>query len=588
MASTTPMSESARYHRVRRHDAAVADDIDDSDAEQCPHPPAAAVCAALIAFWLLTILVTALLTTAVNNAPQCGDPADTAASSDSASSKASFRASSLAGHLPRLAPPALAPDPSPLLNSAPVLSTEDHTVAHNPWSALPSLTLLVRTYSHNWPEMLQFHFTYSLHWPRLYTHSGLLFVLDEERASDRRLGTLLLHAWDGGDRLTSPSRISVAYEALPGAGILSDRWRGSLGYCRQQYSNFYADLYTDRDYVGVVDTDAYFMRPPTPDDVFQRTADPHSNASAYKPVIIGYNGDTLWCASAEYMIGKPCAGEYMINFPVTIKRAHFAPMRAHIMAHLNASSFEVAWRRMLTAVGDDMRREYSQFTIMATYLWHFHHDDYAWRVNSQRDKRHKRLKHLLYDTANATAMAASPAYRDMATRMAQYDIPAARYVQHPMKSVGKLVDVYEALCVASDYAAGDCATHDADARARMRQRTLAQWYTDEEPDTERLWTSEQQPDVQRNADGVVDRSKRLYAGQWRRYEWPRKACGAAGEAGGAGSSDEVSGCERDGGIGGQPFIHRPHRVTYNASDGTFREPEELQPTPARSADAAIG
>ena len=569
-----------RYHRVAYQDGESKYGPGDKE-RNCT--PASLSWPTLLFVWLMTTIVTALVTTAVTGRIDCNgavvstkpcghasQPLHTHYLPPSQPSTAvlnpnSINASSAATRSPCRSLPVTGPTPTP--PPAVYLPPAYHDAPHSIWFDLPSLTLLVRTFSVNWFEILQFHFTYSMFWPRTYTNSGLLFVLDEERASDRRLGTLLLHAWDSGDRLTIPSKISVVYEAMPGSGILSDRWRNSIGYCRQQYSNFYSDLYTDRDYVGIIDTDAYLMRPPNPEDVFERTP-----SGTYRPILIGFNGDTLWCASAEYMIGKPCAGEFMINFPVTIKRAHFAPMRRHIMAHLRATSFEMAWRRMLTDVGDDMKREYSQFTIMATYLWHYHHDDYAWRINSVRNKRHKRLKKLLWDAQNDTAMTSSPTYRDMATRMAQYDIPTARYVQHPFKSNSKLTDIYHSLCFSSNFLAGDCASHDVMARNRMELKARQMWYTDEE-ETERVWTSERYPSVESNSYAVVNNMAVYYAGQWRAYEWPAAAREAAGEAIGVGEIDELSGCSRDDGSSGKPFVYRPHRVNYNATDGTFHEPD---------------
>ena len=561
------MSTAVRYHRVNADDR----DTDDgpSEAEQY-HTPSSLSWTTLLLAWLLTILVTALATAALLSPSNCSTALNSASQYGDASNLNADH-SSFVDRSPCRPLPVTAATPTPLPST--YLSPSHTSSVHSIWSELPSYSLLVRTYSINWPELLNFHFTHSIFWPRTYINSGLVFVLDEERASDRRLGTLLLHAFDGGgDRLTTPSKVNVVYEAMPGSGILSDKWRGSIGYCRQQYSNFYSDLYTDRQYIGIIDTDAYFIRPPNPDDIFEHD----TTTNTYRPILLGFNGNTLWCASAEYMIGRPCAGEFMVNFPVTVKRAHFAPMRRHIMAHLNVPSFEVAWRRMLTDVGDDHSHEYSQFTIMATYLWHFHHDEYAWRINSLRNKRHKRLSKLLWDTQNETAMASSSTYRDMATRMAQYDIPTARYVQHPFKSVAKLVDIYQLLCVASNYVAGDCALHTVDERRELQVKAWQQWYTDEETQTERVWVSERYPSVESNTNAVINNMAVYHAGQWRTYDWPtaaREAAAASGGVEGVGM-DELSGCRRVGWGSGEPFIYYPHRVSYNASDGTFHEPNE--------------
>ena len=43
-------------------------------------------------------------------------------------------------------------------------------------------------------------------------------------------------------------------------GTLCSNWRRE-GYSRQQYSNFYADLYSDAEFVAIIDTDAAFRTP---------------------------------------------------------------------------------------------------------------------------------------------------------------------------------------------------------------------------------------------------------------------------------------------------------------------------------------
>ena len=192
-------------------------------------------------------------------------------------------------------------------------------------------------------------------------------------------------------------------------------------------------------------------------------------------------------------------------------------MRQHITAHLNATSFEMAWRLMLTNVGDDHSREYSQFVIMATYLWHHHHDDYAWRINSVRQRHHKRTPKLLYDTLDEAAMSSSASYCDMATRMAAYDAPTARYMQHPFKSTAVLVDLYTTLCATSAFHAADCAAQPPASRQRMLQTTQRLMYTDEDHDTERPWVSAERPSLDDNMLGVVDGVLRWHAGRWRQF-----------------------------------------------------------------------
>ena len=429
------------------------------------------------------------------------------------------------------------------------------------WTTLPSMSLMLRSYSGMMNEMHLFHMLHLAFWPRQYVQSDVVWVLDDESSTDHRLGSLIVQAYDQTAADTSArSRVAVAYEALPGRGILSDKWRGLIGYCRQQYSNFYSDLYTDRDYIAIFDSDAYFIRSPTPDDLFELTA-----AGQYRPLILGYNARTLWCASAEYMIGRPCAGEFMINFPVTVRREHFAAMRRHITEHLNSSSFEEAWRRMLTDVGDEPSKEYSQFVIISTYLWHYQHEEYAWRINSVPNRNHHRagLSELLYDPAvthNTTVD--SSANRDMAARVASYNIPIARYAQHSWGgeySATHINDVFASMCVASQWQAAECDQVPAGDRDGMRQLALRMWYTDVHwRNTERLWTSERHPNANDNADQLIRSTQAHYATQWRQYQ--RTDSCAAGET----ASGDSSGSR----IGG-PIVFRPAQVTYDAASRTF-------------------
>lgn len=91
-------------------------------------------------------------------------------------------------------------------------------------------------------------------WPiSSWKSSGLVVILDGDSPSDHRMGTLL-------QNINLPSKVKVKYETPAPTGTLCNNWR-SEGYARQQYSNFYADLYTDADYVAIIDTDAAFITP---------------------------------------------------------------------------------------------------------------------------------------------------------------------------------------------------------------------------------------------------------------------------------------------------------------------------------------
>ena len=83
-----------------------------------------------------------------------------------------------------------------------------------------------------------------------------MVIFDNDSASDHAAGTILSNL-----QLATP--ITVKYETRPPENTLCGNWRRE-GYSRQQYSNFYADLYTDAEYAAIIDSDAMFTTPGEP------------------------------------------------------------------------------------------------------------------------------------------------------------------------------------------------------------------------------------------------------------------------------------------------------------------------------------
>ncbi|CAN0301781.1 unnamed protein product, partial [Ectocarpus fasciculatus] len=93
-----------------------------------------------------------------------------------------------------------------------------------------------------------------LFWPvSSWKSSHVVVVLDGESARDHEAGTLLQH-------LSLPFILQVKFEAPAPNGTLCGDWRRE-GYARQQYSNFYGNLYTDAEFVGIIDTDSEIIAP---------------------------------------------------------------------------------------------------------------------------------------------------------------------------------------------------------------------------------------------------------------------------------------------------------------------------------------
>ena len=96
-----------------------------------------------------------------------------------------------------------------------------------------------------------------LFWPlQAWKSSGLVVVLDDDSIDDHVTGTIL-------SNLQLVTHIRVRYETKPPENTTCGNWRRE-GYSRQQYSNFYADLYTDAEFAAIVDSDALFTAPGEP------------------------------------------------------------------------------------------------------------------------------------------------------------------------------------------------------------------------------------------------------------------------------------------------------------------------------------
>ena len=83
-------------------------------------------------------------------------------------------------------------------------------------------------------------------------------VLDEENELDHTMATLLSNL---------PPYPKIVFEKLPNEDTFCSNLR-RVGYSRQMYSNFYSDLYTNKEYIGIVDSDAMFMTPVVPENLF--------------------------------------------------------------------------------------------------------------------------------------------------------------------------------------------------------------------------------------------------------------------------------------------------------------------------------
>jgi len=199
------------------------------------------------------------------------------------------------------------------------------------WYDAPDIGIVCRTYGERAAEAFNIFITsFFLFWPiDKWPNVEISLVFDDENPLDHRMATVLAHL---------PPYPNIYFEKKPIQKTFCSDWKRE-GYSRKQYSNFYSDIYSNHEYIAIVDTDLIAVAQITPEDFFING----------KPRMIGYNACcTGWLKSIKEAIGIEPFGEFMtgISLPMIIKRDHFASMRHHITQRMKANNFEEAFYKI--------------------------------------------------------------------------------------------------------------------------------------------------------------------------------------------------------------------------------------------------
>lgn len=224
----------------------------------------------------------------------------------------------------------------------------------------PTLDIMCRTFNGALFEILRFILTYLLFFPRDMIHTQIVLVFDAENDLDHMTASVLETAYkDLG--------VKVFFEEPPPPGTLTALVRDE-GFSRTQWSNFYSDLYSSADFIGMIDSDTEFA--------FRPSIEKHMIMNMSNPVMFGIHiQDCPFYPCVKYMIGMEAVAEFMYVFPFIVKREHLAFMRKHIVKTTGLATFEQAWWEMQNRFSS-----WGQFSIMGNYLYHFHHDEYVWDI----------------------------------------------------------------------------------------------------------------------------------------------------------------------------------------------------------------
>ena len=234
-----------------------------------------------------------------------------------------------------------------------------------PW---PTLELFVPVSLLTRP--LQFEFdrfflrSFVLFWPLESSNVSLTVAIDAELNKTKQAAELNATLKDvfipGGLKLT----------------LLSESPYYRKGYDRQQLVMFWADNFTEREYIGFVDTDTAFSTYIDREDLFEDG----------KPVVNGKSGimrgdhpSYLWTIGTYRTLGILEPFRCMSYFPVIIKTSHLKDIREFIANRFNLTFDEAFYHNISTAE----KSSYSQFHIMCTYLFTFKRDEYTWYVHSE-------------------------------------------------------------------------------------------------------------------------------------------------------------------------------------------------------------
>ena len=213
--------------------------------------------------------------------------------------------------------------------------------------------------------------TLLLFWPLSLSKTSLLLLADEEHR-----GTAI-------DNDTHVTLQKLNSQIAGGARIAYNAptpYYNDHGHDRQQLLMFYADNYTNAEYVGFVDTDCLFITYIDREDLFEhgrpvvngRRGDPWKSSNG------GAIGDGFWriVANTTYAVLDVLETmRCMSYFPVIVKTKHLKKMREHMERVNGGMPFYEIFQKRISPF------PYSQFNIMCTYLFEFHKDDYEWYVH---------------------------------------------------------------------------------------------------------------------------------------------------------------------------------------------------------------
>jgi len=139
-------------------------------------------------------------------------------------------------------------------------------------------------------------------------------------------------------------------------------------YLQQQSDKMHADHFTDAEFVTFFDSDILFTRPVSPSDLIEDFRKPRWLYTPYSS--LKDDSVQVWKKVTEKFIGHAVDMETMRRHPFTVPTWALREMRAWCHK-VHGVSME---RYIMT----QPNRECSEFNLLGSYLWFYHHDKIAW------------------------------------------------------------------------------------------------------------------------------------------------------------------------------------------------------------------
>ncbi|XP_022083542.1 uncharacterized protein LOC110975394 [Acanthaster planci] len=171
------------------------------------------------------------------------------------------------------------------------------------------------------------------------------------------------------------------YEPLPNDTTILKKGRVPTGYTRQLWSSFWMDVFIDASIVAWADTDAIFITPVTPENIFNGQ---RLRVVAFtdwrRPKTCG------WYRTTQSALGRKMVADFMTYFPTYVWRDTITNCRNFVLKQMKVNSFAEAFRKLGIGI--------SPVNIIMNYAYYFEHDRYDWHLDVSNNLKGYNAKYV--------------------------------------------------------------------------------------------------------------------------------------------------------------------------------------------------